>query len=141
MKKVMQRILRLLSTISLLYVVIAETAKNPFLWCIIITLMVFILVNFEFPYRFVAWIFLKLGRLNYVCITLPFQNRYITVRRKSYAKAVSLPMIQHETDHILYFADRGAVTGTVIYLAYLIWYGYRDNPVEVRARRAAGQDE
>lgn len=46
----------------------------------------------------------------------------------------------HEREHAKQIALMGALCFTAVYLYNRVRYGYRNNPLEVAARRAAGQD-
>lgn len=135
-KTILFRLLRIvLALIILTGLVIGFFIKSI---SIIVTLGIIIalFVYTTIPYRIIAYLAMKLCKANYVCITIPYQDRYITIKKKGFTDSVDERIDKHEQDHIKYFNERPTTIQCLVYIVYTIWYGYYNNPIEVRARKA-----
>lgn len=139
MKNVIYRILRILITLIILTIIILGLIYNTTITIGLLTITLAIFMYAEFPYKIIASIYRYKTNSNYVCITLPYQDRFITVRKKGYIDGVSDRIKKHEQDHIKFFNERFTTIQCLIYLAYIILYGYYNNPIEIRARQAEGE--
>lgn len=133
----LKRIVRLAITASIIAGVVVLFVIKPF--CTLLGLIT--ILNFfvfaVFPYWIIAAIIRKLYNYDYVCIVQPFRQIFITVRKKGYTQELPQKTIDHEQDHIRYFREGNVVIQSLKYVIYLVWYGYWDNPIEVRARKVS----
>lgn len=136
MKNVLYKILRIFITLIIITLSILGFIFYPIITTSLISIILVSFIWTEIPYKIIATIFRIITKSNYVCITLPYQDRFITVRKKDYKECISDKIKKHEQDHIKFFNERLTTIQCLIYIAYTIWYGYYNNPVEIRARKA-----
>ena len=136
MKNILFKMLRIFTTLVIIGIITLGFIFKPI---ITTSLIAIILVGFiwtEIPYKIIATVFRYIKKCNYVCITLPYQDRFITVKKLGYIDGVSDAIKRHEQDHIKFFNERSTTIQCIVYIVYTIWYGYYNNPIEVRARLA-----
>ena len=90
-----------------------------------------------FPYNFILWVFRKVTKADKVAMIDPFLLN-ILAYPKPYE--ISSTMYTHENTHIQQVKRDGRLKFIFKYLWYLIRYGYKNNPYEVEAREAAGEE-
>ena len=78
----------------------------------------------------ISW-FLK--KTNFQGITMPWKAVYIVENARNYNL-----LIAHESTHIDQINKYGPFRWSILYLFYMIRYGYYDNPFEIEARNKAG---
>lgn len=136
-KKWLCRMVRLTITASIIAGIVALFIVKPFCTLLSLITVLNLFVFALFPYWIIAAIIRKIHNCNYVCIVQPFRQVFITVRKKGYTEELPQTVIDHEQDHIRYFREGNVVLQSLKYVIYLVWYGYWDNPVEVRARKVS----
>lgn len=133
----MMRIIRLSISIAVVIAVTVGFIFIPFFTALALITFINCSVFAVFPYWVIAAITRWIYKANYVCIVQPYKGIFITVRKKGFTANISQKIIDHEQDHIRYFREANTTIQALKYVIYFIWYGYWDNPVEIRARRAA----
>lgn len=134
--KIVLRILRILAALLIIGAMIVGFMFRPFSTIIVVGAIVALFVYTTVPYRVIGWLYRLVKKADYVAVTIPYQDRYIVIKRKGFTGNVSDRVDKHEKDHIQFFNERFTTIQCLIYLVYFIWYGYYDNPIEVRARKA-----
>lgn len=135
-KTILFRLLRIVLALVILAGLVIGFFIKPISTVITLGVIIVLFVYTTIPYRIIAYLAMKLWKTDYVCITIPYQDRYITVRKKGFTGSVNERIDRHEKDHIKYFNERPTTIQCLVYIAYTIWYGYYNNPVEIRARKA-----
>lgn len=97
---------------------------------IFLLIILFCFIFFDFPYK--VCLFFFRGKSVGAGMVQPFKRKIIWLYRDGYTPSDSI--VKHEERHLAQIEENGVVKFVLLYLIYLLRYGYYNNPFEVDAR-------
>ena len=135
MKAIMEtwlfRIVRIVSAIFVLLCIRQFIVWWPLVIGCVLVVLAAAFVSFEWPYKIIMAVFRRGTKSYYVGMVHPFKLKVL------WHPANVTPnerMQKHENWHLVQIKENGTMKFLLLYLAYLIWYGYEASPFEVDAR-------